>query len=98
MHPLISGNKFRKLKYNIKEAKKEEAKLLITFGGAYSNHILATAAAGKEYGLNTLGIIRGDELQNKIIENPTLLYAQEMGMNFEFILERLFQRKKIFRF
>lgn len=98
LHPLISGNKFRKLKYNIKEAKKEEVKLLITFGGAYSNHILATAAAGKEYGLNTLGIIRGDELRNKIIENPTLLYAQEMGMNFEFISKRLFQRKKIFRF
>ncbi|WP_082084388.1 1-aminocyclopropane-1-carboxylate deaminase/D-cysteine desulfhydrase [Flavobacterium sp. 316] len=94
LHPLISGNKFRKLKYNIKEAKKEEAKLLITFGGAYSNHILATAAAGKEYGLNTLGIIRGDELQNKIIENPTLLYAQEMGMNFEFISREAFSKKE----
>lgn len=94
LHPLISGNKFRKLKYNIIEAKTNEASLLVTFGGAYSNHILATAAAGKEYNFSTLGIIRGDELKNKIFENPTLSYAQDLGMNFEFIARELFSKKE----
>lgn len=94
LHPLISGNKFRKLKYNIQEAKDTKSKLLITFGGAYSNHILATAAAGKEYGFSTLGFIRGDELKGKILENPTLSYAQDLGMNFEFISRELFSKKE----
>ena len=48
LHPEISGNKYRKLKYNLLEAKKQQKKTLLTFGGAYSNHIAATAAAGKE--------------------------------------------------
>jgi 1-aminocyclopropane-1-carboxylate deaminase len=94
LHPLISGNKFRKLKYNVQEAKDTKSKLLITFGGAYSNHILATAAAGKEYGFSTLGFIRGDELKDKFLENPTLSYAQDLGMNFEFISRELFSKKE----
>lgn len=60
-HPHISGNKFFKLKYNLEEAKKQGKDTLLTFGGAYSNHIAATAAAGKEYGLKTIGVIRGEE-------------------------------------
>ncbi|MDX1428176.1 MAG: 1-aminocyclopropane-1-carboxylate deaminase/D-cysteine desulfhydrase, partial [Salegentibacter mishustinae] len=56
LHPEVSGNKFRKLKYNILEAEKQKKKTLLTFGGAYSNHIAATAAAGKISGLKTLGI------------------------------------------
>ncbi len=77
-HPIISGNKYRKLFYNIQEAKKLGKKGLLTFGGAFSNHIHATAGAGLAYGFKTIGIIRGDELDNKVSENPTLLDAQMM--------------------
>ncbi len=65
LHPIISGNKFRKLKYNIQEAKKLGHATLLTFGGAYSNHILAVAGAGAEFGFSTIGIIRGEELESK---------------------------------
>ncbi len=63
IHPDISGNKWYKLKYNLEEARKQKKNTLLTFGGAYSNHIAATAAAGKEFGFKTIGIIRGDELE-----------------------------------
>ena len=85
LHPLISGNKFRKLKYNIQEAQNNNFKGLITFGGAYSNHILATAAAAKEYNFKCIGIIRGDELKDNYRENPTLKFAEELGMQFIFV-------------
>jgi 1-aminocyclopropane-1-carboxylate deaminase len=85
IHPFISGNKLRKLKYNLIQAKAENQQTLLTFGGAFSNHIAATAFAGKEYGFKTLGIIRGDELESKILVNPTLKFAQECGMQFKFI-------------
>lgn len=85
LHPHISGNKFRKLKYNILEAKKLQKKALLTFGGAFSNHIAATAAAGKEYGFATIGVIRGEELVNKIGDNPTLMFAQQCGMQLKFV-------------
>ena len=61
IHPYVSGNKFRKLKYNLQEAKKLKKKALFTYGGAFSNHIVATAVAGKIAGFKTFGIIRGDE-------------------------------------
>tara|TARA_R110000868_G_scaffold196650_2_gene442670 strand:+ start:4308 stop:5219 length:912 start_codon:yes stop_codon:yes gene_type:complete len=93
IHPFISGNKYRKLKYNIEEAKKSGFKKLLTFGGAYSNHIAAVAFAGKEFGFKTVGIIRGDELKDKIQENPTLLFAQSCGMQFKFISRELFREK-----
>jgi len=85
LHPLLSGNKFRKLKYNLVEAKKQGFDTLLTFGGAYSNHIAATAYAGKLNGLKTIGIIRGDELSDKWKANPTLLLASQHGMRFKFI-------------
>ena len=85
IHPFVSGNKFRKLKYNLLEAKNQKKTTLLTFGGAFSNHIAATAFAGKQNGFNTIGIIRGDELASKINENPTLKFAQENGMVFEFV-------------
>lgn len=84
LHPIISGNKFRKLKYNLIQAKKENKDTILTFGGAFSNHIAATAYAGKIQNLKTIGIIRGDELESKINENPTLKFAQECGMKFKF--------------
>jgi len=85
IHPLISGNKFRKLKYNLIAAKKQGLDTILTFGGAYSNHIAATAYAGKVYGFKTIGIIRGDELSEKWEANPTLKLASEHGMRFKFI-------------
>lgn len=94
MHPYISGNKFRKLKYNVQKAIEIGSELLITFGGAYSNHILATAAAGKEYGIATLGVIRGEELESKVSENPTLSLANEFGMQFLFVSREVYSKKE----
>lgn len=93
LHPIISGNKFRKLKYNLKEAIKQKKSKLVTFGGAFSNHILAVAAAGKELGFETIGIIRGDELADKVLENPTLFKAQKLGMKFKFVDREMYRNK-----
>jgi len=93
LHPKVSGNKFRKLKYNLITAKEQCADTLVTFGGAFSNHIAATAAAGKEFGFNTIGIIRGDELADKVTENPTLSFAQQCGMQFKFISRQQYRKK-----
>jgi len=93
LHPHISGNKFRKLKYNILQAKQEGRGALLTFGGAYSNHIAATAAAGKEYGFQTIGIIRGEELVDKIADNPTLTFAAHCGMRFKFVSREAYRHK-----
>ncbi|WP_157485870.1 1-aminocyclopropane-1-carboxylate deaminase/D-cysteine desulfhydrase [Flavobacterium soli] len=93
IHPFVSGNKFRKLKYNLLQAKKENQTTLLTFGGAFSNHIAAVAAAGKQEDFKTIGIIRGDELASKINENPTLKFAQENGMQFEFISREDYSNK-----
>lgn len=93
IHPLISGNKFRKLKYNLLEAKKCSAKIILTFGGAYSNHILATAAAGKINGLRTIGVIRGEELKGNYKNNPTLLQAEALGMHLHFIDRKSYKNK-----
>ena len=64
LHPFISGNKYRKLKYNLLAAKADNQNTILTFGGAYSNHIAATAYAAKEKGFDAIGIIRGEELEN----------------------------------
>ncbi|MFK8267795.1 1-aminocyclopropane-1-carboxylate deaminase/D-cysteine desulfhydrase [Capnocytophaga cynodegmi] len=92
-HHFVSGNKLRKLKYNILQAQKEGKTQLLTFGGAYSNHIAATAAAGQLMGLKTIGIIRGEELRSKIDENPTLSFAQKCGMDFQFISRENYRLK-----
>lgn len=93
IHPFVSGNKFRKLKYNLLQAKKENQKTLLTFGGAFSNHIAAVAMAGKLEGFKTIGIIRGDELADKIEDNPTLKFAKENGMQFEFVSREEYSNK-----
>ncbi len=87
IHPEISGNKYWKLFFNIKDHLTADRAdhMLITFGGAYSNHIAATAALGRELGITTLGIIRGDELRDKWQANPTLAKAAENGMAFRFV-------------
>ncbi|GEC77522.1 1-aminocyclopropane-1-carboxylate deaminase [Flavobacterium aquatile LMG 4008 = ATCC 11947] len=94
IHPFVSGNKFRKLKYNLLEAENQRKTTLLTFGGAFSNHIAATAFAGKQNGFKTIGIIRGDELASKINENPTLKFAQENGMVFEFVSRETYRLKE----
>ncbi|EAZ95671.1 putative D-cysteine desulfhydrase (DcyD) [Flavobacteria bacterium BAL38] len=98
LHPIISGNKFRKLKYNIEEAKRLGFATLLTFGGAFSNHILAVAGAGAEYGFTTIGVIRGEELESKIHENPTLVKAQELGMQFYFVSRSAYRDKESLSF
>ena len=98
IHPFISGNKFRKLKYNLLQAKAEGKSKFITFGGAFSNHIAAVAYAGKENNLETIGIIRGDELESKISENPTLTFAQNCGMKFEFVTREAYRNKSTLSF
>lgn len=89
LHPHISGNKFRKLKYNLQEARKQKKKKILTFGGAFSNHISATAAAGMEFGFSTVGVIRGEELgkdlKKTLSQNPTLQFAASCGMELFFI-------------
>ncbi|SHG74924.1 1-aminocyclopropane-1-carboxylate deaminase/D-cysteine desulfhydrase [Flavobacterium aquidurense] len=92
-HPFISGNKLRKLKYNLLQAKAENQQTVLTFGGAFSNHIAAVAHAGKEQGFKTIGVIRGDELFDKIKENPTLRFAQQNGMQFEFVTREDYRDK-----
>ncbi|WP_295336745.1 1-aminocyclopropane-1-carboxylate deaminase/D-cysteine desulfhydrase [Flavobacterium sp.] len=94
LHPYVSGNKFRKLHYNLQKAKADDQTTLLTFGGAFSNHILAVAAAGKENGMKTIGVIRGEELRSKILENPTLKMAQEFGMVFEFVSREVYRSKQ----
>jgi len=86
----ISGNKWYKLKYNLIEAEKLGYKTLLTFGGAYSNHIHATAAAGKKYGFKTIGVIRGEE---HLPLNPTLSSAQENGMIIEYVDRKSYRNK-----
>jgi 1-aminocyclopropane-1-carboxylate deaminase len=93
IHPYVSGNKFRKLKYNLLQVIQEKKKTILTFGGAFSNHILAVAAAGKENGFRTIGIIRGEELAEKIAENHTLQKAQELGMVIEFVSRETYRDK-----
>lgn len=93
LHPYVSGNKFRKLYYNLQSAKADNQSTLLTFGGAFSNHILAVAAAGNEQGMKTIGVIRGEELRDKIPENPTLQQAQEFGMVFEFVSRETYRNK-----
>jgi 1-aminocyclopropane-1-carboxylate deaminase len=93
IHPFVSGNKFRKLKYNLLQAKIENQSVLLTFGGAFSNHIAAVAFAGAAQGFKTIGIIRGEELKSKIAENPTLQFAQDCGMQLEFVTREGYRQK-----
>lgn len=98
IHPFVSGNKFRKLKYNLAEAKKQNKTTLLTFGGAFSNHIVATAVAGNLNGFKTIGIIRGEELANDLektlAENATLREAHQNGMTFKFISRADYRNKE----
>ena len=89
-HPFISGNKWWKLKYNLEQAVQRKHHTLLTFGGAYSNHIYATAAAAKEIGLKSIGIIRGEEVQPL---NHTLAFAESCGMKLHFVSREKYRNK-----
>lgn len=84
IHPRISGNKFFKLKYNFFAAQQQGLRQVLTFGGAYSNHIAATAYAAQLVGFQSIGIIRGEELSTQDL-NPTLQVAQDFGMQLHFV-------------
>jgi 1-aminocyclopropane-1-carboxylate deaminase len=92
IHPVISGNKWFKLRYYLEEAKQQKKKTIITFGGAWSNHIVATAAACKINGFNSVGIIRGEETEKL---SPTLVASKQMGMHHIFINREDYQKKKV---
>lgn len=91
IHPTVSGNKWRKLKYNLQQAISENTTTLLTFGGAYSNHLYATAAAGNALGLKTIGIVRGEDYAEKL--TPTLLFCQEQNMTLHFVSRQEYRRR-----
>ncbi len=92
IHPFVSGNKWRKLKYNLEEATRLQHKTVLTFGGAFSNHIYATSAAANEVGFKSIGIIRGEELADKPL-NVTLAFAKNQGMQLEFVSRENYRSK-----
>jgi 1-aminocyclopropane-1-carboxylate deaminase/D-cysteine desulfhydrase-like pyridoxal-dependent ACC family enzyme len=89
-HPFVSGNKWWKLKYNLEEAKQSGKQKILTFGGAYSNHIYATAAAARASGFESVGIIRGDK---HLSLNPTLKFAERQGMHLHYVSREEYRRK-----
>ena len=89
-HPLVSGNKWWKLKYNLEAAIRSNQNTLLTFGGAYSNHIYATAAAAHELGLKSIGIIRGEETKP---QNHTLAFAESQGMKLHYVSREAYREK-----
>ena len=89
IHPLISGNKWRKLKYILKKASAENRTHLVTFGGAYSNHLLATAAAAAKFGFQSTGIVRGED-----VTNNTLFLCRLHGMELIFVDRESYRHKE----
>jgi 1-aminocyclopropane-1-carboxylate deaminase len=90
IHPLISGNKWRKLKYILQDARRQHKTHLVTFGGAFSNHLLATAAAGATFGFKTTGFVRGEKVQN-----DTLFMCSLLGMHLVFTDRDAYQNKHL---
>ncbi|TAF02186.1 MAG: 1-aminocyclopropane-1-carboxylate deaminase/D-cysteine desulfhydrase [Nostocales cyanobacterium] len=90
MHPQVNGNKWFKLKYNLLEAEEKNFSTILTFGGAYSNHIFATAAAGNIFGFRTIGVIRGEET---LPLNPTLSFAVEQGMQLIYVNRQTYRQR-----
>lgn len=95
LHPEVSGNKWRKLKYNLLAAAEAGHDNLLTFGGAFSNHIAAVAAAGKLFGFNTIGLIRGEE---HFPLNPTLQQATANGMALHYLDRETYRQKNATEF
>jgi 1-aminocyclopropane-1-carboxylate deaminase/D-cysteine desulfhydrase-like pyridoxal-dependent ACC family enzyme len=90
IHPLVQGNKWRKLKYNLQEARLHRQNTLLTFGGPYSNHIYATAVAARMFHFRSIGIIRGEEPAHK---SPTMLFAAQQGMELHYMSREKYRLK-----
>ncbi|WP_324672543.1 1-aminocyclopropane-1-carboxylate deaminase/D-cysteine desulfhydrase [Hymenobacter sp. GOD-10R] len=90
-HPDLPGNKWRKLKYNLLAAREQGHTTLLTFGGAYSNHLAAVAAAGRLYGFHTVGLVRGEE---HLPLNPTLAQAAADGMALHYLDRATYRHKQ----
>lgn len=90
IHPHVSGNKWRKLKYNLVKAQQKGYAKVLTFGGAFSNHIVATAAAAATMNMESVGLIRGEEC---FPFNPTLAQAKAFGMSFQYIARETYREK-----
>ncbi|TLU99353.1 1-aminocyclopropane-1-carboxylate deaminase/D-cysteine desulfhydrase [Dyadobacter luticola] len=91
IHPIVSGNKWRKLKYNLIEAEETKQKAILTFGGPYSNHLYATSAAGKAMGFETIGIVRGED--NELNQTDTLKFCKEQGMKLHFVSREEYRKR-----
>ncbi|MEO7991139.1 MAG: pyridoxal-phosphate dependent enzyme [Chryseolinea sp.] len=89
-HPFVTGNKWWKLKYNLEEAERLQKKTILTFGGAFSNHIYATATAAQELNLKSIGIIRGEET---FPLNPTLAFSSKMNMKLHYVDRETYREK-----
>ncbi|MGA4839674.1 1-aminocyclopropane-1-carboxylate deaminase/D-cysteine desulfhydrase [Streptomyces sp. G45] len=92
IHPALPGNKYRKLALNLERARAEGHRALLTFGGAYSNHLRATAAAGRLLGFATVGVVRGDELAHQPL-NPSLAQCAADGMRLHFVDRATYRQK-----
>lgn len=92
VHPELPGNKWRKLAPNLRAALETGHERLVTFGGAYSNHLRATAAAGRLLGLETVGVVRGDELAGRPL-NDSLARCAADGMRLHFVTRSEYRRK-----
>ncbi|MBS1946570.1 MAG: pyridoxal-phosphate dependent enzyme [Bacteroidetes bacterium] len=90
IHEVVSGNKWFKLKYYLEETAKARCNTILTFGGAYSNHIIATACAAQTFGLKSIGVIRGERPS---MPSHTLLFAEKYGMELEFINRNEYRKK-----
>lgn len=91
IHATVSGNKWRKLKYNLQQGISENTTALLTFGGAYSNHLYATAAAGNALGLKTIGIVRGEDYTRKL--TPTLQFCLDQDMTLHFVSRQEYKQR-----
>jgi 1-aminocyclopropane-1-carboxylate deaminase len=90
IHPVLNGNKGYKLKYNIRAFQESDKQCIVSFGGAYSNHLAALAGAGKLYGIPTIGIIRGEE---QLPLNLTLSLAASNGMELHYVSRTIYRDK-----
>ena len=91
LHPIVSGNKWFKLKYYLQQAQEENADTIASFGGPYSNHLVALAFAAKKYNLQSVGYVRSNEDEPI---TPTLLEAKQYGMHLKFLGRNNFQSLK----
>lgn len=89
IHPFISGNKWRKLRYVLEDAGRKECKRLVSFGGPWSNHLVALACAGASSGFATTGIVRGEPVDNVVMRLCTM-----WGMQLEFVSREQYQHKQ----